>query len=131
MNKLFVYSPYLLYFATTYMKKYLFFLICIFCLSNGLIAQNASSTCKKASIILKQFEKYHFKPITINEKISSEIFDDFMKRVDYRGLYLTNTDIKTLAPFRNQLGTQISNNSCAFLEAFLKLYKQNSFLQIH
>ena len=86
------------------------------------------STCKKAYTLVKEFEKFHFQPITIDDKISAEIFDDFMKRVDYRGLYLTNADVKTLAVYRNQLGTQINNNSCAFLDAFFKLYKQKLIL---
>jgi len=110
------------------MKNYLlqFIIITVFAFTS--YAQPSSATCKKANTLVKEFEKFHFQPITIDEKISSEVFDDFMKRVDYRGLYLTNTDITNLSIYRNQLGIQINKNSCLFFDAFLKLYKQKLIL---
>jgi len=110
------------------MTKYLFYFSIFFGFANHLIAQSTSSTCKKAYTLVKELEKFHFQPIVIDEKVSGEIFDDFMKSVDYRGLYLTNADVNALSVFRNQLGTQISNHSCTFFDAFLKLYKQKLIL---
>lgn len=110
------------------MKKHLLQFIILNALAFSSYAQSSSAICKKANTLVKEFEKFHFQPITIDEKISSEIFDDFIKKVDYRGLYLTNTDIASLSIYRNQLGVQINKNSSLFLDAFLKIYKQKLIL---
>ena len=106
------------------MNKSSFFWICFLLFHFSVKAQSPLTTCKKATTLLKVFEKFHFQPIVIDEKVSAEIFDDFMKRVDYRGLYLTNVDLTLLSVHRNQLGKQLQANSCVFMNDFLKLYKQ-------
>lgn len=106
------------------MNKSSFFWICFLLFHFSAKAQSPLTTCKKATTLLKIFEKFHFQPIVIDEKVSAEIFDDFIKRVDYRGLYLTNADLKLLSVHRNQLGKQLQANSCGFMNDFLKLYKQ-------
>lgn len=110
------------------MKKYLLYFIIITGTACSINAQSTSSTCKKADILIKEFEKFHFQPVAIDEKVSAEIFDDFINNIDHRGLYLTNADVKTLSIYRNQLGAQIKNNTCTFWNAFLKLYKQKLIL---
>lgn len=83
-----------------------------------------SNTCSKANILIKLFDKYHFQPIAINEKVSGEIFDDFIKQLDPKGLYFTTADMTAFAPFRTRILSQVNAGSCTFLETVSKLYKQ-------
>lgn len=81
------------------------------------------SPCKKASVLLKELEKYHYQPIVINEKTSEEIFNDLIKSLDPKGLYFTKTDLNSIAKHKTQLFAEINNNNCTFLDDLLKMYK--------
>ncbi len=102
-----------------YMGKYLLSFI-LFGTAVLCHAQSGNSTCKKSTILLQMLEKYHYQPVTIDDKVSIEIFNDFIHNLDPYGFYFTKSDLFYLSPYR----TQVKTNACALVDATIKLYKQ-------
>lgn len=59
----------------------------------------------------------------MDEKTSTEIFNDWIKKLDPKGLYFTKTELATLDKYKTQLFTQINSGNCTFLDELLRLYK--------
>lgn len=67
--------------------------------------------------------KYHYDPIELNDKISEQIFDDFINALDPYSILFTEVELKELAPFKTQIDNiNSNNNACEFLNSVNKLY---------
>lgn len=100
------------------------FIILLYLLSNAVVfAQSNYATCKKASILLKEMEKFHYKPIKLDEVTSSEIFFDVLKSLDPKGFYFSKTELSALEKHKTKIFTQINNGNCDFLNDLLTFYK--------
>lgn len=64
----------------------------------------------------------HFNQQQINEKISSQLFDDYFKALDPTRMFFTAEDIKSFEPQKKQLGTQIRMGNVQFAFDVFKLF---------
>ena len=64
----------------------------------------------------------HFNQQQLNEKISSQLFDDYFKALDPTRMFFTAEDIKSFEPQKKQLGTQIRMGNVQFAFDVFKLF---------
>ncbi len=102
---------------------YLTFIVCL-TLPSISNAQNNAFHCSQANTLLKMFDKYHYTDLVIDEKVSGEIYDDFVKELDDEAFYLTQNDLKLLAPYRTGIQKDITSNLCKLLEYSTYLLKK-------
>ena len=102
------------------MKKFIFIIITILLLSNckntnndDLHAQNQVIDSTKVleplnfhpqvdKMITRLFLRYHYKKIRLNDSLSSVIFDNYIKMLDYNKLYFLQSDIDEYEKYRNK-----------------------------
>ncbi len=49
----------------------------------------------------------HFNPRALNDTYSKDVFQLYLKRMDYRKLYLTQSDLDALKKHENQIDDQV------------------------
>jgi len=107
----------------------LFFLLTILftnCIS--IRGYSQSSTCKKALMIIKTAEKYHYEPKAIDDNFSKLVFNEFMDFLDPKKLYFTKEEVTELEAFKNSIDDEILEQNCSFIEKITSLYaKKHSF----
>jgi carboxyl-terminal processing protease len=59
---------------------------------------------------------WHYAPPTLDDAFSNRVFDLYLKRLDPQKRFLLQSDIDTLAKFRNQLDEHVRTGSMAFVE---------------
>jgi len=103
------------------MKKYIFLAIAIIFLSNcqksiseDLHAQNQILDSNKVlqplsyypdidKMVTRILVRYHYKKIDLNDSLSSIIFNNYLKSLDYNKYYFLKSDIDELEKYRNDL----------------------------
>src|SRR3546814_18842933 len=53
--------------------------------------------------------RYHYKPRPLDDALSSQIFDDYLKALDNQKLFFTQADIDAFAAYRTPLDDAIRN----------------------
>jgi carboxyl-terminal processing protease len=80
-----------------------------------------------AGVIL---EKAHYSPKNIDDKFSSQVFDEFIDKLDPDKNIFLSTDIQQLAKYKTSIDNEILGDSVSFFYAAMKIYKQRiSFLK--
>jgi carboxyl-terminal processing protease len=80
---------------------------------------------KRETILLKKaFEKNHYSPLPFDDKLSENIYKNFIKSLDPRGIYFTTSEIEKLNSFRLAIDDDINGNTWKFLPEVQNLYKQ-------
>lgn len=98
------------------------FLILI--IDNPVSAQLKDRQCSQPGLLLQMMEKFHFQPVQLDDKVSDEIFMEFLKTLDPHSLYFTKVEFNLLLPYRYQLDEAIKNKDCSFLNKVTSLYKE-------
>ena len=74
-------------------------------------------------MLISMLNKFHFNPIEVNERISEEVFNDFIERLDPDNNVFLSSDITSLLPFKKQiLSTTSDEQACAFLDVVSGIY---------
>nr|WP_245749971.1 carboxy terminal-processing peptidase [Marinobacter zhejiangensis] len=58
-------------------------------------------------LIARQLQFTHFRDLTIDDELSSEVFDVYLDYLDGQRVYLTQEDLATFAPLRQRLGSAL------------------------
>lgn len=58
-------------------------------------------------LIARQLQFTHFRDLSINEEVSGEVLDDYLDYLDGQRIYLTQKDIDTISPVRDELATAL------------------------
>jgi carboxyl-terminal processing protease len=88
----------------------------------GIYGQDKSGICQKALILTRTFENNHYKPRTLDDSLSVEIFYRFLTLSDPDGLIFTSEDVNSLSDYKYRLDDLIKSGSCEFLDEFKKYY---------
>jgi carboxyl-terminal processing protease len=105
------------------MKKFAYTLVILGVLSPCLYAQAQVNPCKQTPMLIGMLNKYHYRPIELNQVTSEEVFNDFIKRLDPDNSIFTSIDIRQLMPYKTQLlSTSSDEQACAFLKTVSGLY---------
>jgi len=104
------------------MKKYfLAFFIAASFLAN---AQPVQKAAIDAFVITRMAARYHIKPRTLDETLSSDMYKTLLHKVDNEKLFLTQEDIKQLETYQYKLHQEIISKRSAFLQLLVNLYQQ-------
>ncbi len=66
----------------------------------------------------------HYKKKVIDDSLSSEIFDRFLKKLDYNRLYFLNSDIESFAKYRYEFDDYIKNGKINVPFEIFNIYQQ-------
>ncbi len=67
-------------------------------------------------------DKFHVRPLPVDDAFSSFVWDEIMKELDDEKIYFTAEDIVALQPYRLQLGDEILKRKTSFLQAVTSRY---------
>src|SRR5690349_10516394 len=78
-------------------------------------AQPFTKAANNAFIITRMAEKFHIEPRTLNDSLSNDFFNLFLKQLDEDGIYFNKEDIQQLAAYRYQLDDLVKQKQLIFL----------------
>ncbi len=85
---------------------------------------------KVEAYITKIFSGYHYRKFTLNDSLSSKMFDNYLDEMDRSKLYFLGSDVQYFEKYRNQLDDNLNNGNldAAFemYNTFRKRYKERS-----
>ncbi len=85
---------------------------------------------KVESYITKIFAGYHYRKFTLNDSLSTAMYDNYLKEIDPSKLYLVGTDAAYFEKYRNQLDDYLSSGRLEapyeIYNTFRKRYKERS-----
>jgi carboxyl-terminal processing protease len=85
---------------------------------------------KVESYITKIFAGYHYRKFTLNDSLSTAMYDNYLKEIDPSKLYLVGTDVAYFEKYRNQLDDYLSSGRLEapyeIYNTFRKRYKERS-----
>lgn len=77
-----------------------------------------------AHLSAKILNKYHYKPIALDDSLSSKIFDLYLKSLDGEKIFLLQSDIDSFANARTRLDDAILDEDLSVPFAMFNLYQQ-------
>lgn len=87
----------------------------------GFSAYNLRNTEDKDQMIIKLMmqglKDAHYEKIDINDKFSEEVYDAYIRRIDFGKRFLTQEDLKQLSAYKTNIDDQINSQEYAFFEA--------------
>ncbi|MBI1783204.1 MAG: PDZ domain-containing protein [Sphingobacteriales bacterium] len=87
-------------------------------------AQYPAQAVNDAFMITRMAEKFHVQPKPLDDKMSSEIFEQVLNTIDADKLFLTKEDLTKLLPYQYQLDDIIKNRKPDFLNILTVILKQ-------
>lgn len=84
-----------------------------------------SQDCNLPLQVFTKLSKHHIEPKALGDSLSSDLFDEFLLKLDPSGIYFTNASIKGLTKYRYQLDTEMEKASCTFLTELKSRYQSN------
>lgn len=80
---------------------------------------------KEAAFLKRILDENHFKPPLMDDVFSNEILESLLNQLDPNHLYFNESDIESLAPFRNSLDEEWKGDRWVFLKPFIELYRNS------
>ncbi|MCW3104668.1 MAG: hypothetical protein JWO09_3108 [Bacteroidetes bacterium] len=107
------------------MKKFIFPFYLLFFLFQPLFSQDKNNPCERTALMIGMLNKFHYQPVELNDKVSEQIFDDFINALDPYSLIFTDLELKKLEMFKTSIDDiNRSSNACAFLKLATELYRE-------
>lgn len=101
------------------------FALCIMGLPVMLLqGQPAEKTCLKAKQLISQLETHHYQSRKVDDRLSEEIFDAFIERLDPGGFFFLQKDIAKLSIYRHRIDEHILSQKCVFVHKASQIYHQ-------
>jgi carboxyl-terminal processing protease len=89
-----------------------------------LFSQPINKAATNAFIITRMVAKFHIQPRTLNDTLSTDFFNQFLKQLDADHIYFNKEDITQLSVFRLQLDDQIKQQKTDFLKLITTIYSK-------
>jgi carboxyl-terminal processing protease len=89
-----------------------------------LFSQPINKAATNAFIITRMVAKFHIQPRTLNDTLSTDFFNQFLKQLDADHIYFDKEDITQLSVFRLQLDDQIKQQKTDFLKLITTIYSK-------
>jgi carboxyl-terminal processing protease len=99
-------------------------LLFLCCAISHVFSQTVYPHQQQAMVLQRVLEKNHYRPRTSDDKLSGEIFTQFLLLLDEDGLYFTSAQIKELAAYKCQIDDELQGRDWKFLPLAIQLYKQ-------
>lgn len=86
-----------------------------------------TSDQSKVSVIIAQiFSQYHYQKTTLNDSLSSELLDNYLKNLDYNRMYFLASDVKSFEKYRYQLDNDLKEGNLAPAYEIYQVYKNRA-----
>nr|WP_321233070.1 S41 family peptidase [uncultured Psychroserpens sp.] len=95
---------------------HIFFITCL--VTSYTFAQDKNAFCNQLQALQKTVSTHHYQPKTVDDSLSSNVFDLFIKSIDSDKRLLTKEDIKTFELDRYEIDNYIAHNLCFFIEKY-------------
>lgn len=99
------------------------FFLAVLVLPCLLSAQDTETFRIQALTLKRTIELNHYRPRTVDDDFSAQLYDRFLAHIDGDKHYLSASDLKTLATYRLTLDDELNGNGWEFLNKLLPLYK--------
>jgi carboxyl-terminal processing protease len=108
------------------MKKIFIFIVLLLFLVITVVNSGAKeySTAELASMIVKTSERYHYKPRSLNDSLSKQIYESLIKKLDPHGCILTSEIINRLGTHKYSIDDQIKQMKTTFLDTITFVYEK-------
>jgi carboxyl-terminal processing protease len=67
-------------------------------------------------LMIQGMNLYHYQPQEVNDAFSVEVYDNFLKQLDYNKRYLLQSDVHQLQQYRERLDDELNEGAFAFFE---------------
>ncbi|WP_428656970.1 carboxy terminal-processing peptidase [Runella sp.] len=85
---------------------------------------------KVEAYVTKIFSGYHYRKFTMNDSLSSKMYDNYLNDIDRAKLYFLSSDVQYFEKYRTQLDEALSNGDLAaaydIYNTFRKRYRERS-----
>ncbi|MFD2916083.1 carboxy terminal-processing peptidase [Psychroserpens luteus] len=81
-------------------------------------SQNEDLFCDQVKALKKVIEVNHYLPKTVDDSLSTHVFDLFLNNLDENKRLLTKSDVTSFEKDRFELDDYIENNSCDFIDKY-------------
>ncbi|MDO1448271.1 carboxy terminal-processing peptidase [Rhodocytophaga aerolata] len=99
-------------------------LLILWCSISQAFSQSLQLHQQQAIVLHRMLEKKHYSPRTVDDKLSGEIFTQFIKLIDEDGFYFTDPQIKALSVHKFSIDEELQGKSWKFLPQVIQLYQQ-------
>lgn len=100
------------------------FLLLLLLFSKELFAQYNTDACVTLSKINSLIKEFHYKPKPINDSLSANVFNNFIKTLDERNNLFLESEITSLKKHKYKLDDYSKNINCSFLNEFFATYQK-------
>lgn len=87
-------------------------------------AQKFDSLRQESRALTQLILKKHYTNPKVDDVFSQQLFEQFIRKIDQKGLVFTQLEIKDLERFQNQLDNELTGDSWEFMSAFAPTYKR-------
>ncbi len=101
-----------------------------FTLSDTSLLKPKENHPKKAKILV-DLMKNHYSHITVNEKISVDMFEAYIKALDNQKVYFVQNDIKTFEKYKKDFAQLLQQGNVEIAFQIFNAYKQNTLARIN
>ncbi len=86
------------------------------------LAQKEDPDAKTARLVCRMIELFHINQVSVDDKISSHLFDRYLQDLDPNKLYFLQADIDVLSPQKNQLDDKLLTGDVSFATEVFRQY---------
>lgn len=87
----------------------------------------ASHYGKEAQIVTQLLKQYHFRKTSINDSLSSVIFDDYIQSFDNNRVYFLASDIEPFEKYRYEIDDDLPAGNLSFAYQFFDVFRERFF----
>jgi len=77
-------------------------------------------------VLIKSISSNHLSPRSVDDEMSQDIFDLYLKRLDYNKRFLLQEDLKELNKYRTQIDDQINKGEFTFFDLSFDLFMKRT-----
>jgi carboxyl-terminal processing protease len=99
-------------------------LLLLLLISITIKAQKFDSLRQESRALTQLILKKHYTNPKVDDVFSQQLFEQFIRKIDQKGLVFTQLEIKDLERFQNQLDNELTGDSWEFMSVFAPTYKR-------
>ena len=88
-------------------------------------AQKFDSLRQESRALTQLILKKHYSNPKVDDAFSQQLFEQFIRKIDQKGLVFTQLEIKDLERFKTQLDNELTGDSWEFMNVFAPTYKRS------
>lgn len=99
-------------------------LIALLTFSSHRLSNEADKNEVLIKLMMQGLNSSHYQPQKVNDAFSQQVFDLYLKKLDYNKRYFTARDVENLRKFQTQLDDQVDAGSYEFFDISVELFNK-------